>query len=90
MFAMLFGIFGGFDFWTSMEFSRKLVTTNWWKFFGFVLILLLLNIAGLLAFLIGILITVPVTYLAIYVLFEQMTKDAVDESSEGEKTITHL
>ncbi|MDG1278415.1 MAG: hypothetical protein P8O16_14120 [Algoriphagus sp.] len=90
MFAMLFGIFGGFDFWTSMEMSRKLVTTNWWKFFGFVLILLLLNIAGLLAFIVGILITVPVTYLAIYVLFEQLTEDAVDESPEGEKTITHL
>jgi len=84
IFSMLFGIFGGFDFWTSMEMSRKLVTTNWWKFFGFVMILFLLNVVGLLALLVGILITVPVSYLAIYVLFEELTADAVIESPTQE------
>ncbi len=86
IFAILFGVFGGFDFWTSMEYSRKLVTTNWWKFFGFVLVLFLLNIAGLLALLVGILITVPVSYLAVYVLFEELTAEAFVESSEDEIT----
>jgi uncharacterized membrane protein len=76
IFAILFGVFGGFDFWTSMEYSRRIVHTNWWKFFGFVLVLLLLNIAGLLALLIGLLVTVPVTYLSIYVLFEDLTGEA--------------
>jgi uncharacterized membrane protein len=76
IFAILFGVFGGFDFWTSMEYSRRLVHTNWWKFFGFFLVLLLLNIAGLLALLIGLLVTVPVTYLSIYVLFEDLTGEA--------------
>jgi uncharacterized membrane protein len=79
VFAILFGIFGGFDFWTSMEYSRRLVHTNWWKFFGFLLVLVLLNIAGLLALLIGLLVTVPVTYLSIYVLFEDLTKEASEE-----------
>jgi len=81
MFAMLFGIFGGFDFWTSMEYSRRLVHTNWWKFFGFVLVLVMLNLAGLLFFLVGILVTVPVTYLSIYVLFEELTKEAIEEQT---------
>jgi hypothetical protein len=35
-----------------------------------------LNIAGLLALLIGLLVTVPVTYLSIYVLFEDLTGEA--------------
>jgi hypothetical protein len=83
LFAILFGIFGGFDFWTSMEYSRRIVHTNWWKFFGFVLVLLLLNIAGLLALLIGILVTVPVSYLSVYVLFEDLTSDAVAEVEES-------
>jgi len=82
VFAILFGVFGGFDFWTSMEYSRRLVHTNWWKFFGFLLVLVLVNIAGLLALLIGLLVTVPVTYLAIYVLFEDLTKEAIEEIEE--------
>jgi uncharacterized membrane protein len=82
VFAILFGVFGGFDFWTSMEYSRRLVHTNWWKFFGFILVLVLLNIAGLLALLIGLLVTVPVTYLSIYVLFEELTQGAVEEIEE--------
>jgi hypothetical protein len=83
LFAILFGIFGGFDFWTSMEYSRRIVHTSWWKFFGFVLVLVLLNIAGLLALLIGILVTVPVSYLSVYVLFEDLTSDAVAEVEES-------
>jgi hypothetical protein len=82
MFSMLFGIFGGFDFWTSMEYSRRLVHTNWWKFFGFVMVLVLLNIAGVLALVIGLLVTVPLTYLSIYVLFEDLTKEAAEEIEE--------
>ena len=79
MFCLLFVIFGGFDFWTSMELSRKLVTTNWWKFFGFGLALLALNIVGILCLFVGLLVTIPVTYLAVYVLFEELTIDAVAE-----------
>lgn len=89
IFSLLFVIFGGFDYWESMEFSRKLVTANWWKFFAFILVLFLLNIAGLLLFIVGVFVTVPVTYLSIYVLFEQLTESAVTGSSEDELPITH-
>ena len=88
LFSLLFVIFGGFDFWTSMELSRKLVHTNWLKFFLFGLALLALNIAGLLCFIIGIFITVPISYLAIYILFEELTLDAIDE--EPKDNIIHV
>jgi len=37
----------------------------------------------LLALLIGLLVTVPVTYLSVYVLFEDLTSDAVAEVEES-------
>ncbi|REG78479.1 hypothetical protein [Algoriphagus antarcticus] len=82
MFCLLFVIFGGFDFWTSMELSRRLVHTNWLKFFLFGLALLALNIVGFLCLVVGLFITVPMTYLSVYILFEELTIDAVDEPSE--------
>jgi hypothetical protein len=79
LFSLLFVLFGGFDFWTAMEISRKLVHTNWWKFFAFVLVLLLINIGGFLCLVVGLLVTIPLTYLSVYVLFEELTIDAADD-----------
>ncbi|MBN7812284.1 hypothetical protein J0A68_15125 [Algoriphagus sp. H41] len=78
-FAIPFALYSGTDFWTSMELSRKLITMNWWKFFGFVLVLLVLNILGILFFFVGILVTIPVSYYAIYAVFEELTQDALAE-----------
>ncbi|MEN2282372.1 hypothetical protein AAGF08_09560 [Algoriphagus sp. SE2] len=79
LFSLLFVLFGGFDFWPAMEYSRKLVNTNWWKFFGFVLVLLLINIGGFLCLIVGLLVTIPLTYLSVYVLFEELTIDAAED-----------
>lgn len=76
-FGIPFVLFSGLDFWTSLELSRKLITMNWWKFFGFVIVLLVFNILGLLFFLVGILVTIPVSYFAIYSVFEELTEDAL-------------
>lgn len=80
MFCLLFVIFGGFDFWTSMELSRKLVHTNWWKFFLFIMVLILLNVLGFICLIVGLFVTIPMTYLAMYILFEELTIDAVEEA----------
>ncbi len=88
MFSLLFVIFGGFDFWTSMELSRRLVHTNWLKFFLFALALIALNIFGFLCLIVGLFITIPMTYLAVYILFEELTIDAIDE--EPKDTIIHV
>jgi len=81
MFGIPFALFSGTDFWTSLELSRKLITMNWWKFFGFVSVLVGLNILGLVFFFVGILVTIPVSYFAIYSIFEELTADALAETA---------
>lgn len=76
-FSVLFSIFGGFDFWQSLEESRKLITVRWWKFLVFSLILVLINILAALPYGIGLVITLPVTFYATYAAFEDITKDAL-------------
>lgn len=77
MLAVPMGIFAGVDLWTAMELSRKLVTKYWWKFFLLLILLLIYNMLGALVFGVGILITFPMTFLAIYVVFEELTADAL-------------
>jgi hypothetical protein len=71
-FAIPFIIFGNMEFWDSMEYSRKLITKKWWNIFGFLLLLMLINIAGAMVFFIGLLFTVPITYCAMYAAFEDI------------------
>ena len=59
-------------FWDAMEASRKIVTKRWFSFFGFGLLLLLINIVGALLCGIGLLVTVPVTYAAIVSAYENI------------------
>jgi hypothetical protein len=90
LFAPLFGVFGGFDFWTSLELSRKLVLCNFWKFFTLFLILIGMNMlaaafilispqAGFMV-LLAICVTLPMTFLVIYVVFEELTTEFLHES----------
>lgn len=84
MFGIPFALFSGMNFWVSLELSRRLITMNWWKFFGFVIVLVGLNILGFLFFFVGILVTLPVSYFAIYAVFEELTAEAL-----AEKELTH-
>jgi uncharacterized membrane protein len=86
LFAIPMGIFGGLDPWASMEWSRKLVTRNWWRFFGLLLVLVILNVLGLLLAGIGLLFTIPLTFLVLYVVFEELTREVF---SEEESSATH-
>ncbi|KPL13810.1 MAG: hypothetical protein AMS26_13070 [Bacteroides sp. SM23_62] len=71
-FAPLFIVFAKMEFWDGMEYSRKLITKKWWNLFGLVLLLMLINMAGTLAFLVGLLFTIPLSYCAIYAAFEDI------------------
>jgi hypothetical protein len=62
----------GLEFWPAMRLSRKTITKHWWKFLGFFLVLLLLNIAGVMACFVGVLFTLPVTYSAIMYAYEDI------------------
>ncbi len=72
VFAVPFIIFGNMEFWDAMEFSRKLVTKKWWNIFGFLILIILINMAGALVFFVGLLFTVPITFCAIYAAFEDI------------------
>lgn len=89
MFAPLFGVFGGLDFWKSLESSRKLVLQNFWKFLALFLILVSMNLAAIgfifispeagFLVLIAICITLPLSFLVLYVVFEELTVDFLHE-----------
>ncbi|UJP66873.1 hypothetical protein [Mongoliitalea daihaiensis] len=77
-FAVLMSIFGGMNAWQALEESRKLITGKWLKFFLLTLIFIGLNIAGALLYFLGLIITIPLTFYATYILFEDLTKEAFE------------
>lgn len=79
LFALLMAIFGGMDFWNALEYSRKLIHVKWWKFLLLVLSLVVLNFIGALLFILGLVVTIPLTFYIIYSLFEEITQEALAE-----------
>jgi hypothetical protein len=75
IFAPLFIVFGKMGFYEAMETSRRLVHKEWFNIFIFLIVLLLLNLLGLMAFGIGLVFTIPITFCAIYVAFDEITKN---------------
>lgn len=68
----LFIWFGNKDFWDAMELSRKLVTKKWFAFFGFAIVLGLINLAGIIALGVGIFVTIPATVIAMYAAYDDI------------------
>ena len=60
------------DFWSAMELSRKVVTRHWWKLLGFVIVLALLKLAGLVVFCLGIFIAAPVAMASLMYAYEDI------------------
>lgn len=67
-----FVLFYKLEFWDAMEFCRKIITREWWSFLGLIIVVFFINLGGLLAFGIGILFTIPISYCAIYAAFRQV------------------
>jgi hypothetical protein len=59
-------------FWEAMEVSRKVVTKNWWMLFLFTLVCWLINFGGFLLCIIGLLVTIPWTMIALTFLYEDI------------------
>lgn len=60
------------DFWAAMETSRKLITKKWLNFFGFSIVLGLINLGGAVLCGLGLLLTVPLTICAIAAAYENI------------------
>src|SRR5438034_297227 len=74
MFASILVIDKRLDFWSAMELSRRMVTKHWFKVFGFFLVLLVMNLAGLLVCGIGVFFTALITLAAKVFAYEDIDR----------------
>jgi hypothetical protein len=72
MFATFLIIDHRMDFWQAMETSRKIVTKQWFAVFGLALALFAINMLGLLALGIGLLVSAPVTACAAAIAYRDI------------------
>jgi uncharacterized membrane protein len=72
MFTYLFIVDKKMDFWPAMEASHAVVKNSYWGFFVFILALALVNIVGALCCIVGLLVTVPVSYAAIAIAYRDL------------------
>ncbi|UZJ41817.1 hypothetical protein OO006_02120 [Prosthecochloris sp. SCSIO W1101] len=70
------------EFWQAMETSRQIVTKNWFSLFVFFLVLFVVNLLGVLALGIGLLVTIPLSICSICVAY----RDIVGLHEAGELT----
>ena len=69
LFASYLVIDRGLDFWPAMELSRHTVHPRWFGYFAFVLLVVLLNLAGAMALGVGLLVTIPVSFCTVTVVY---------------------
>jgi len=72
MFVMHLIIDHRMEFWDAMETSRKIVTKNWFTVFGLAFALFAVNLLGMLAIVVGLLVTIPVTSCAAAVAYREI------------------
>ena len=65
MFASYLVVDRRLDFWPAMELSRRTVNPRWFGYFAFVLLVVLLNLAGAIALGVGLLVTIPLSFCAV-------------------------
>ena len=71
-FTFLFIVDKRMDFWPAMQASHNVVKGNYFGFTIFLLALVLLNIAGALCCFVGLLVTLPISYAAITVAYQDV------------------
>ncbi len=72
LFALNLVVDHGMEFWQAMETSRKVVTKHWFAIFWFTLLMSLVNLLGIAALGVGLLVTIPVTACATAVAYRQI------------------
>ncbi len=78
-----FLFFFGKGAWDSLDLSRRIIHRQWWGMFGFFIVAgLLLNLAGALVCLVGLLVSIPVSSMSIYIAMHETF--GLDERSDLE------
>jgi len=81
LFTLYFVVDKGLGPIEAMKASKQAVSGHKWKLLGFVLLLGLLNIAGTLALLVGLLVTIPVSMLATAHAYRTLASGGVEETA---------
>jgi hypothetical protein len=71
-FAYLLVIDRKLEFWAAMEVSRRVISAQWWRMFGLVLLGAIIGVLGLLGLLVGVLVTLPICIGAIVYAYESL------------------
>jgi len=59
-------------FWTAMEVSRRVITAQWWRFFGLLLLAIPFTLLGLAGLLVGVFIALPLIFGAVIYAYEDL------------------
>jgi hypothetical protein len=60
------------DFWTAMEVSRRVITAQWWRMFGLMILAAIIGMLGALLLVVGIFLTLPITIGSLVVAYETL------------------
>jgi hypothetical protein len=60
------------DFWTAMEVSRRVITAQWWRMFGLIVLAAIIGMLGALLLFVGIFLTLPITIGSLVVAYETL------------------
>jgi uncharacterized membrane protein len=72
MFSLPLVIDKGLAFWPAMETSRKVVNQHWWSVFGLLIVIGLINLAGLLLCCVGLFLSFPLALAAMMCAYETL------------------
>jgi hypothetical protein len=75
-FAGILAVDRGLGFWESLETSRKVITRNWWRVFGLLLLSIPIFILGALALGVGIFVAIPLFVGALVYAYEDLCNPA--------------
>lgn len=88
MFTGMFVYFKDLSAWDAINASRKMTSQKLLSFFGLAFALFFLNIGGMLCLGFGLLVTLPVSYIALYLAFNEMVE--LRETTENDLLIEHF
>lgn len=71
-FALPLVLFRNYEAISAMKASVHVINKAWFSFFGFVILLALLNIAGAICLGVGLLITIPITQASLYLAYQKI------------------
>ena len=61
-----------YDFWKAMEVSRQVANKQWWTLFGLLIVVFLINVIGILACVVGLIVTAPISIAATMYAYEDV------------------